>query len=246
MRGAWRRIWLEFLYLAQDLLCIGAQYSINYIAEKNMEALKASLKPIASLFALGLVLGLSVSGSARADFISCVGENYDISGKVSTATACTILGPLDGAQNDNPLPGFVNGESFFGISDWLFDGKWNNTDLGFVDTSGLFDFTGGGPSGAFSYVGGTGISDIMFVFKDGAGTNLVGYMLTRADGTYDTPFTNPPFPLSGNSTMKNVSHISVYYREGGTPPFQIPEPGMLLLMGAGLMGLGLARRRKSA
>lgn len=31
---------------------------------------------------------------------------------------------------------------------------------------------------------------------------------------------------------------------GGTPPLSIPEPGVLLLMGAGLMGLGLARRRK--
>ena len=29
---------------------------------------------------------------------------------------------------------------------------------------------------------------------------------------------------------------------GGTPPQQIPEPGVLLLLGAGLMGLGLARR----
>lgn len=32
---------------------------------------------------------------------------------------------------------------------------------------------------------------------------------------------------------------------GGVPPSQVvPEPGVLLLMGAGLMGLGLARRRK--
>jgi len=216
-----------------------------------MKNLKTYLKPVASLSALALVLGLSVSGAARADFISCVGDNYDISGKVSTATACTILGPLDGAQNDNPMPGFVNGESFFGISDWLFDGKWNSEKDAtgatiFVDTSGLFDFTGGGSTGAFSYVGGTGISDIMFVFKDGAGTNLVGYRVTRTNGIYDTPFTNPPFPLSGNTTEKDVSHISVYYREGGTPPFQIPEPGMLLLLGAGLVGLGMARRRKAA
>jgi hypothetical protein len=36
------------------------------------------------------------------------------------------------------------------------------------------------------------------------------------------------------------------YQGGGTPPFQVPEPGALFLMGAGLLGLGMARRRKSA
>jgi len=205
-----------------------------------------TLSRLASLSALGLVLGVVAAAPARADFISCTGTGYDISGKVSNAFDCTILGPLNGNQNDNPLPGFVNGEAFFGISDWLFDGKWNSSDNGFVDSSSLFDFTGGGVSGGYTYVGGAGIADIMFVFKDGADTNLVGYLLTAGNGTYSTPFTNLPFPLSGNSAQKNVSHISVYYREGGTPPSQIPEPGVLMLVGAGLLGLGLARRRKAA
>jgi len=34
--------------------------------------------------------------------------------------------------------------------------------------------------------------------------------------------------------------------DGGSPPLQIPEPGALFLMGAGLLGLGMARRRKPA
>jgi len=34
--------------------------------------------------------------------------------------------------------------------------------------------------------------------------------------------------------------------DDGGPPQQVPEPAMLFLMGAGLLGLGLARRRKSA
>lgn len=193
----------------------------------------------------GFLMSLAVSGTANAGFISCVGADYDISGKVSTATDCTILGPLDGAANDTPQPGFVNGQGFFGITNWLFDGKWNNTDLGFVDTSSLFNFTGGGPSGGFTYVGASSISDIMFVFKDGNGTNLVGYMVTKNNGIYSTPFTDPPFPLSGNSASKDVSHISVYYREGGSPPEQIPEPGVLFLMSVGLLGLSWVRRNKS-
>lgn len=207
---------------------------------------------LVSASALGMVMVLALTGNANAAFISCVntaadsGTDYDISGKVSTATNCTILDPLDGSANDVPQPGFVNTAGFFGITNWLFDGKWNNTDSVFVDTSSLFDFTGGGPSGGFTYLGATGISDIMFIFKDGAGTNLVGYLVTQNNGTYSTPFTEPPFPLTGNATAKDVSHISVYYRrgDGGTPPQQVPEPSVLLLMGAGLAGLGLARRRK--
>lgn len=207
----------------------------------------SSIRSIVSASALGMVLGMAMTSNASAAFIACSGSGYDISGKVSTATDCTILGPLNGHENDSLNPTMlVNDEAFFGISDWLFDGKWNSVGQGFVDSSGLFNFTGGGSSGSFSYVGGASIADIMFIFKDGAGTNLVGYLVTQAGGDYATPFTNLPFPLTGNSTVKDTSHISVYYREGGSPPSQIPEPGMLLLVGAGLMGLGLARRRKSA
>lgn len=50
---------------------------------------------------------------------------------------------------------------------------------------------------------------------------------------------------NGGRTVNDYSHASGLLREGGgTPPLQIPEPGMLLLVGAGLVGLGLARRRK--
>lgn len=53
---------------------------------------------------------------------------------------------------------------------------------------------------------------------------------------------------NGNS-VAGFSHMSLYGRAGsngdGTPPLSIPEPGVVLLLGAGLVGLGLARRRKS-
>jgi len=44
-----------------------------------------------------------------------------------------------------------------------------------------------------------------------------------------------------------ISNVAIWgaSTNGGTPPLSIPEPGALLLMGAGLMGLGLVRRRKS-
>ena len=42
-----------------------------------------------------------------------------------------------------------------------------------------------------------------------------------------------------------ISHVSIWGKEdGGGPPTQIPEPGMMALFGMGLLGMGLSHRRK--
>jgi hypothetical protein len=44
--------------------------------------------------------------------------------------------------------------------------------------------------------------------------------------------------------LKNISHMTLYGLEDGTPPTDLPAPGTVLLFGLGLAGLALVRRRR--
>lgn len=203
-------------------------------------------------FLAGLGL-LAVVASSQAATISCTGTGYDISNNVSGASGCLILSPLDGAVNDStspPVSGYtVNTESFFGENTWQFDGRFDVSSQ--TNSSEYFNLTGSGQSGAYSFIGADESIQFMFVMKDGANTNLVAYLLSTpvalGDNDYTTPFTNPPFPLTGGSTSRDISHISVYYlSEPGGPSTGVPEPGTIAILGLGLLGMGLiSPRRKS-
>jgi hypothetical protein len=183
---------------------------------------------------------------ASASTVVCSGDGYDVNKNVSTARDCAILLPLNGAVNDHE--DVVNTEQFFGIDNWMLDGKYDSVgESSGQDSSSLFDFTGGNQSGTYTYVGtGTAPTSIMFVFKDGGDTNLVAYLLTSPydEGTYATPFTEPPFIFPGNDA-RAISHISVYYQHGDTPPpnHDVPEPATLAIMGLGLLGMSRLRRK---
>jgi hypothetical protein len=200
----------------------------------------------------GLALFTAVAGSQAAT-ISCTGANYDISTSVSGANDCLILSPLNGAVSDStnlPASSYtVNTESFFGIDTWAFDGKFDVTTAS--NSSQFFNFSGDGQSGGYGFIGADASIQFMFVIKDGAGTNLVAYLLSTpvASGTntYSTPFTNPPFPFSvkANGTSKDISHISVYYvSDAGGLGTGVPEPGTVAILGLGLLGMGLVCRQR--
>ena len=88
--------------------------------------------------------------------------------------------------------------------------------------------------------------DLVFALK--AADSYAAYLFTGVlvdgsdSGTYHISWNNKGNQIAG------FSHMSLYGRAGsnggGTPPLSIPEPGVVLLLGAGLVGLGLARRRK--
>jgi hypothetical protein len=204
-----------------------------------------SCKPLPSFLAgTLLLLTLSLSGATQAALLDCSALSGNVGDKVSNNIGCQILSPLDGAATDSttgdPSSWLVNtaGDTgFFGISDWLFDGRWTSPGS---NSSTLASFDGNRHNGQWSLDSEWDYGDLLFVFSHGNGTNLVGFLMTGMNGEYSSPFTQPPFNYPGAAT-RNISHISVYYRSSAVGT--VPEPKTMLLMGLGLGLLGLILRR---
>lgn len=183
-----------------------------------------------SMLAAGVV---AVSAPANAFVIACPSNIAD---NVTGTSTCQYSSNQnqDSVASNRPLT--VNTEAFFGFTDWKFSSKPTQSSTG---QSGTWNIS--------SLIQNTW-SDAMLIFKSGAGTTLVGYKLTpgTTSGTWTSPFEKSLFSSVPNT--RDVSHISIYYREGAvTPPAAaVPEP--TTMAGLALAGAGFAamRRRQAA
>jgi hypothetical protein len=216
------------------------------------------------LFAGAAVLGIGLAASTPAAALILVTANINDAnggpandctgvfgnfGGQTADTICDVGHALTPSQNVSPIIAKQNIGGAFEISS-LFPSI----------TGGEFIISGGsGGSGTWSYTQGTDDPDVRFwVAKGGNDPFVLHWMVTEADeagacagDNYTLACLNAAVAVtSGNwatATGQDLSHLSWYDTGGGGDDDEVvPEPGVLFLMGAGLLGLGMSRRRKCA
>lgn len=186
-----------------------------------------------------ILMAFSWAGLAQAGHSGCVDEGYDYTGGVTLNVGCA----LGHSNNDAPHPDTVNSESMFG-GGWTYGGKYEANRDGSIgafesgDVDVGFMIKGDDISGTWEVIANLWdlYDEVMIVLKSGNGQVpdvYVGYLIKPGEtmGDYLSIF-------SGGEG--GISHWSIYVRG----PKSVPEPGTMALLGLGLVGIGLTRRRK--
>jgi hypothetical protein len=206
---------------------------------------------LGALASLGLA---SVSATASAAALTCItGENAVT---VNSASACAVTpGQNDQQVDENTL---IFNPGNLGPYSWTYLDKDNRDGDVLLDNEGnaiagaMENWFTGGITDPGSQLNGTfsinvaqyanlGFNTFLLYIKpgrDGAyflldGTVVNGFLT----GTWQLANINPPPP--GNA----ISHMSLYGRY--VDDNKVPEPGSLALLGLGLAGLGLVRRKRT-
>lgn len=220
------------------------------------------------------VLVLSVGGPAAyaATFCSDVGGNQDglqtsdMTFEGSNSDDCYGLGVIAGPDGINPddiIDELNENEPL--LSEW--GGGW--TELVKDDNS-----SGGSGPGTFEGVtfvleadndassgtwtlswSGAGLPMIIdFVGVLNAGSKWAAYLFENVtlaaepdnmgSGTFTITWTAGQGASTSNPGLSGLILYVRLHENGDDPPTQIPEPGTMLLLGAGLLGLGWVRRRR--
>ena len=205
-----------------------------------------------TILSTAAVAGLLVAGPSWGVLVNegCLGGSAD---DLSPSTECTYVydnANPTGAANDSESA--LNGLNLFGYNTWEIFGKQEESNGSFSpDGTDAYSLVAtntsdnGSNSGLWSFDSSAWatFSSIVLVMKDGnnapvppqsAGNGFYAYLLSPTDS-------------SGSWTTENsfggadLSHLSAYGVRGEA---QVPAPGVLGLMGIGLLGLFFASRRR--
>ncbi len=192
------------------------------------------------------------------------GASVVIAGQVSAGllTDCNVAVDVFDPVYDNCAGSFAGNDGdvlealnttqvfgdFFLMGDWVDGGKIEEE----TPTNDYFSVAVGGNQGTLTLnleaLLNDAIDNIVLSFKAGNAYSLYQWYLPVADGEDGNPATinwaTSGVQVNVDGSPLGLSHVSLFYRAGEPEdPPEVPEPATLALLGLGLAGLRIARKR---